>query len=256
VKPSLNETVTVLESKGAVGYDARNLYLAIQVRDESPMLNSAQDPKTLFKGGDAAELTIGLDPDADPRRQDAVAGDLRLLFAMVPDNPVVTLYKPVAPQAPAAERTTFQSPVGRIHFDCVREVPGAKVAVKTQRYKQLQDGITMEGMYWTLEAAVPWAELGVAPPVPDTVIRGDFGYLQSDDGGTRTVGRQYWSGKSQTVISDTPSEARLHPALWGEFAVSRPTVGMRFTTPVGLPGTGIMAGDGDDGGDVLEELGE
>lgn len=242
VKPSLSETITYLDSKGAIGYDARNLYLAMQVRDESPLRNSAQDPKTLFKGGDAADLALGLDPGADPKRQDAVAGDLRLLFALVKGQPVVTLYRPVDPQAPAETRTTFESPVGRIHLDRVQEIRNAKVAVKTTRYKQLKDRITMDGLYWTLEAAIPWAALGVAPPAPDTVLRGDFGYLQSDDQGTRTVSREYWSGKSQTVVADTPSEARLQPALWGQFVVTRPDQDLRFAKPVSMDAPGLLEG--------------
>lgn len=252
VKHELYQTVTLLESRGAVGYDADNLYLAMQVHDESRMLNSAQDPKTLFKGGDAADLTIWFDPGADPARQDAVAGDLRLLFAIVKGKPVVTLYKPVDPRAAADARTTFESPVGRLHFDRVQEIHNAKVAVKTDRQTQSRDGIVMDGTYWTLEASVPWAALGVAPPEPGAVIRGDFGYLQSDGNGTHTVSRRYWSGAGQTSVSDTPSEARLCPAVWGEFVVTKPEKGLRFTAPVGLPGAGVA----DDGVDILEELGE
>ena len=40
--------------------------------------------------------------------------------------------------------------------------------------------------------------------------------LRSDQNGVVTAERLYWSGKSQTVISDLPSEARLVPALWGD----------------------------------------
>ena len=60
------------------------------------------------------------------------------------------------------------------------------------------------------------------PPQVGTRLPGDVGILQSDQNGVRTAGRLYRSDKSQTVISDLPSEARLTPALWGEFYVTEP----------------------------------
>ncbi len=55
-----------------------------------------------------------------------------------------------------------------------------------------------------------------------------MGILQSDQNGVLTVNRQYWSGKSQTCVSDLPTEARLTPALWGEFYVTEPAGGQKF----------------------------
>ncbi len=257
VRPGLNETITYLDGKAALGYDAKNLYLAMQVKDESPMKNIAQDPKTLFKGGDAADLTLGFNLEADPKRKGPTSGDLRLLFALVKRKPVVVLYKPVDPAAPAALHSRFISPVGQTQMDRVQVLTTARMAVKTDRYKQEKDGVMMEGVFWTLEASVPWKALGVAPPKPGTTIRGDFGYLQSDEHGTRTAGRKYWSGKSQTVICDTPSEARLSPFLWGQFVVTKPKKTLRFIRPVGIDTPGLLEPDGDDDDvDVLEMLGE
>jgi hypothetical protein len=255
VQPGLNETITYLDAKAAVAYDAENLYLAMFVRDESPMKNNAQDPKTLFKGGDAAELTIGLDTEADPGRKGAVGGDLRLLFSMVKDKPVVVLYKPIDPEAPRSANSSFVSPVGRTDMDRVQVIADAELAVKSSSHDYLKDDITMEGIYWTLEAAVSWDALSVSPPVAGTTIRGDFGYLKSDEHGTRTVGREYWSGKGQTVISDTPSEARLHPGIWGEFVVTRRDETLRFTKPVGMASLDIL-GESRDEDDFLLELEE
>ncbi|MFM8705327.1 MAG: hypothetical protein ACKOHG_15955, partial [Planctomycetia bacterium] len=45
------------------------------------------------------------------------------------------------------------------------------------------------------------------------------GVLRSDQNGVVTAERLYWSGKSQTVISDLPSEARLVPTLWGDLTI-------------------------------------
>ena len=123
------------------------------------------------------------------------------------------LYKPLDPTAPADLHREFSSPIGRVRFDRVEVIPTAKVAFQTKDYK--------EGTNWVMEAAVPWAALGVEPPKIGATLRGDFGYLESDDNGTQTVARKYWSAKAQTVISDLPSEARLHPSLWGSFEVVR-----------------------------------
>ncbi|MBS3762933.1 MAG: hypothetical protein KGZ25_06480, partial [Planctomycetes bacterium] len=131
-------------------------------------------------------------------------------------------------------------------------------AIKTDRYDQLRDGITIEGTYWTLEAAIPWAEIGADPPEPGSTIRGDFGYLQSDEHGTHTTGRVYWSGKTQKVVSDTPSEARLRPALWGQFVVTKSDARLHFIEPVGTTPPSVLEEE-DDGGfgdDILQELGE
>ena len=68
-----------------------------------------------------------------------------------------------------------------------------------------------------VEAAIPWKTIGMNPPAADTKIRGDIGALQSDDHGQRTLRRYYWSGKSQTIVSDTAYESRIFPALWGQF---------------------------------------
>ena len=58
--------------------------------------------------------------------------------------------------------------------------------------------------------------MGVAAPTVDSHLRGDVGILLADQNGLRTVDRWYWSGKSQTTVSDEPTEARLTPGLWGE----------------------------------------
>ena len=54
-----------------------------------------------------------------------------------------------------------------------------------------------------------------------------------DPGGVKTVGRLYWSAKSQTVISDTPSEARIAPALWGDLYFTEPDKAMHFGPDTG-----------------------
>ena len=44
-----------------------------------------------------------------------------------------------------------------------------------------------------------------------------MGVLISDPNGLSTITRHFWANRSNVVMSDLPSEARILPALWGEF---------------------------------------
>ena len=252
VKLGLHDTEVFIDGQGALAYDENNLYVAFRVRDESPLKNVSPNLSLLFKGGDAAEVDLGLDPGADAKRTSPRAGDMRLLFAVVKGRPVAMLYKPVDPDAPADKHATFTSPVGQNTMDRVEQIMDAKVAAQPQPYK--------DGMFWVLEASVPWKSLGVPPPTIGTKIRADLGYLQSDENGVLTVGRKYWSGKSQTVVCDIPSESRLAPALWGEMEFVKSDKTLRFVSSAassledGTSGN-LMKPKGEDV-DVNELLGE
>ncbi len=207
--------VRTIHAKGALAYSEKYLHVAARALDPSPMQNTARDPVRVFQGGDAVDVTLGLDPAADPARRGPVAGDLRLVFSIVRGEPTAVLYRPVAPDVPKAEAVRFESPVGMTALDQVKILREARVAVQT--------GTDSEGRrFWSLTAAVPWSALDAEPPAEGVVLRGDIGILRSDPNGVLTAGRLYWSGKGQTVVCDVPSEARLAPALWGElhFAAS------------------------------------
>lgn len=197
-----------LHAQAALVYNDQNLFVAAKVLDESPLKNGAQDPFRLFQGGDAFDLTIGLDPKADPRRKAATVGDLRILFSVLKGKPVAVLYKPVAPDAPPSERARFESPVGTTIVDQVKVLPDVKIGVLSDR-----DG---DHTVWTMTAMVPWSSIGAKVPEGGSVLRGDVGVLVGDPNGVVTSTRWYWSGKTQTVVCDVPSETRLVPALWGE----------------------------------------
>jgi hypothetical protein len=197
-----------IHAQAALAYNDRHLFVAAKVLDASPLQNAAQDPYRLFQGGDALDVTLGLDPQADPARRAPVAGDLRILFSVVKGKPVAVLYKPVAPDAPVGERARFESPVGSTIIEQVKVLDTAQIGTRLDREQ--------ESPVWTLTARVPWSELGVNPPEDGPVLRGDVGVLLSDPNGVETVTRWYWSGKSQTVVCDVPSETRLIPALWGQ----------------------------------------
>ncbi len=193
-------------AQAVLGYDGENLYLACRVKDDSPMRNAAGDPALLFKSGDAVDLMLAANPQADPQRTRPAAGDLRLLFSVVGDQPVAVVYKPVSPRE--KQPRNFTSPTGGEQFDYVAPITEAQVKFQT----------SPQG--YTLEAAVPLAALGLIPQA-GMVLRGDVGVLFSDAGGSRTAVRAYWANRSAevSIVNDLPTEARLQPQHWGLIAV-------------------------------------
>ena len=214
----------VIHSQGALAYDDRNLYVAVTTRDETPMLNSAQDLPLLFKHGDAVDILLGLDPKADPARRFPAPGDLRLLIARVDGKPVAMVYRYKVDNAPPDKRAHFTSPVGEVYIDVVEEVKGVELAVNSELDEKGKPRII-------IEAAIPWASMGVRSPYIGQRLRGDIGLLQSDQHGMRTMSRLYWAGKTATVVADIPSEARIVPSTWGEFITMEPEGGMHFGPP-------------------------
>lgn len=210
VREILNHQGNISEQTDArLAFDETFLYLAMTSIDSSPMLNSAKDPKLLFQSGDAFDLHLGFDRDADPGRTTPVSGDIRLLIAEVAEKPVVMLYRyKVKGKRLGGEPVTFTSPVARIEIEEVFEIKDAQV-------KFVRSGAG--GMKsWQLEAAIPWSSLGAKAPEESVTLLGDIGVLDSDPDGIRTVGRVYWSNRSHVVMGDLPAEASINPSLWGQ----------------------------------------
>jgi len=197
--------------KTRLAYDQNNLYVAATVNGDKRLRNSAKDPSVLFQKGDAFDLQLGLDPTTDATRVDLVPGDVRLLFSIVDDKPVAILYHYRLPKRPA-QPTEFKSPVGELVIDEIRPLANAKVQI-------LQ---TASG--WSLEAAIPWTEMGGRPTGEGFVIRGDLGFLAADPQGISTISRHYWANKSNVMLSDLPSEARVHVPQWGELRFQKPSL--------------------------------
>jgi hypothetical protein len=217
-----NDQGTVIKfSRAAVAFDDDKLYLAGTASDTSPLLNSAPDLARLFQYGDALEVSLGADPKADPARTTPVAGDVRLLLARVKGANVAVAYHFTMPGAPDAGKTTFTSPVGKETIDRIDVLKDAEINVAADP----------EGRAWTLEAAIPWKALGLARPQFGAAWRGDVGVLESDPDGTATVRRLYWANTGQVILGDLPSEARVTPALWGEFRVIEAGDTLRFGGP-------------------------
>lgn len=207
-------------AKGAMAYDDKNLYVAAWTLDGNGMGNEGGDLKMLFKSGDALDILLGTNPKADPKRRNAGEGDLRILISMVKGQPKAMLYRFRVAGSSGEKRVVFKSPVGETTVDDVEEITGADIKIKPANHK--------DGGGWDVEAAIPWAELGVPAPKVGERLRGDMGILQSDQNRVKTVGRLYWAGKSQTVISDIPSEARVSPSVWGDLYTVEPETAQKF----------------------------
>ncbi|MCX5661266.1 MAG: hypothetical protein NTW19_16390 [Planctomycetota bacterium] len=194
-----------------LAYDIENLYIAGYATSRTSLVNRGGEPRDIFLAGDALDIHLGLDPKADPRRTEPVAGDLRIVLAKAGGKPRAVLFRPVAgPAKLGGKSVTYTSPVGQTTIEEVLELADAKVAVVYD-----QD-------HWRIEAAIPWKSIGAKAPGDKVRLRGDLGVLVADPTGQMTIGRYYWANKRNVVLSDQPSEARLHPDQWGEFNFAAP----------------------------------
>ena len=189
-----------------IGFNDSHLFLAYQVKELGPMKNTGRQWDRLFKSGGCVDLQIGTDPDAPLDRQSPVAGDVRVLMSWLQGKPTTVLYRPVAPQADAADHWEVVSPVGRASFDEVRPARGAQLATS---------GGANE---YTVEAAIPLAELAWKP-ADGQRLRMDWGLLTTGPDGNEVLRRIYWSNKAAATVADAPSEAVLQPQLWGYLLV-------------------------------------
>lgn len=182
---------------GAVAVSNDTLYAAWKTGDDKLLSNSGTTTNNLFKGGGALDLMIGTDGGSDHARREPVAGDLRLLITRGKGQPRATLYRAVVPGTADAKKVLFDSPVGRVLFDEVRDV--------SAQIKLAQQG----GNY---EISVPLQLLGMKPEQGSEIL-GDIGVLRGD--GSQTIQRLYWNNLNTAIVSDIPAEARLQPINWG-----------------------------------------
>jgi hypothetical protein len=187
--------------KAALRVAGERLYAAYHTGDKDLLRNSGETPNALFKTGGALDLMIGTNPDADPKRQHAAAGDIRLLITRVNGKPRALLYRAVVPGT--KEPVPFRSPSRGISIDRVEDVSD-----------QIELAGDDQGDY---EFSIPLATLGWRPQAGQR-LRGDIGLLRGN--GFQTLQRVYWSNKATGITADVPSEAELTPQLWGEWQVT------------------------------------
>jgi len=185
-----------------MSYDDHRLYLGYQVKNLGPFKNSGEQWDRLFKTGAAVDIQIGVDPTADGTRAAPVAGDIRLLLTQMKDKPAAVLYRAVVPGTPDEKAWRVVSPVNEARFDEVVQIDDVSMAVKSEDQK------------YTVEISVPLSALKLAPQ-PGVRTKMDWGILVTGPNGTEVMRRVYWSNKATGIVSDAPSEARLHPNLWG-----------------------------------------
>ena len=187
-----------------LAHDDTNLYVAWDVRDSTPWVNGAKDISQIYSTGDTVDLQLGADPNADPNRGKAVAGDIRLAIGNVGGKPTAVLYKFVSD---VKKPRTFSSGVVKAYqVDYVDEMPEAKVNVKVDKD------------HYTVEAAIPLSSLGIHL-VPNLIVRGDVGVTHGDPSGTRTKLRTYWSNQQTGLVDDMVFELQLTPQNWGQFTL-------------------------------------
>ncbi len=190
------------ETRGATviaRHDGTHLYLAYQVDDTTPMVNTGKNVNLLFKTGDCVDMWLGTDPSADPQRSGPVKGDIRLLFSVMDGNPIAVIYEAVVPGT--TNPIPFSSPARTVHIDRVRVLNEATVVVTR--------GLTG----YVVEASVPLSAIGLAAQT--AVLRGDFGVIYSDATGTKNELRSYWSNKVTGIVMDIPDESLFAPTRWG-----------------------------------------
>ncbi len=190
------------EIRVKAAFDKTTLFLEYQVTDLSPWVNEGKDWTRLFKTGDAVDIQLGLDASAKPDRDNAVPGDIRLLFAPSADKNVAVLYRYRVKDAAGTNPVEFASPWRSEKVDDVRLLASAKLEL--QRFD----------WGYRLRAAVPLKEIGLNDPAGKT-LRGDFGIIYGDRQGTVNLSRVYWSNKATGLVNDVPGETMLSPKLWG-----------------------------------------
>lgn len=147
-----------LSGKIFVKWDNSNLYIAADINDDMPLKNSKT--KNNIWNGDAIELTIGLNPSADPGRDSFVKGDKQIGLGTGDGSKV----KPSV-----WDWTSARAP------------EGSRIAVKKR-----------PGGY-TLEARIPWASIGSLAPAAGMRLGFDCAIDDSDDGKSRTK-QIVWNG--------------------------------------------------------------
>ena len=222
-------------------YDEQHLFLGWTVKDRGALENGGDDFRRYFKTGAAVDLQLGTRAAADPDRKSPVAGDIRILVTRVKGKPVAVLYRPVAPDAPKADRWETSTPAGgTTAFDQVKILDTARLAVRSD-----------ENSY-VVEAAIPLAGIGLAL-APDQLLKMDWGVLTTDDGFI-TRSRAYWANPMATGVSDEPTEARLQPNLWGHMRFVESADAKGMLRPRSLDDMLKPAGTGTAIDELMEDL--
>jgi len=186
-------------------WDDHALYAAWQVADDTPWINGADAPEFLYARGDTVDLQLGMDPKADPKRDKAGVGDLRLSIGPFQGKTTAVLYRRAVAAGEEKKPKSFSSGV---YKDYVME----SVTFPTDVSVHVQVANDRRG--YTVEATIPWSVLGPRP-APGSTVRGDMGVTHGNKAGNDTVLRSYWANLNTGLISDEVEELMMAPQNWG-----------------------------------------
>jgi hypothetical protein len=189
-------------ARSSVACDEKTLYLAWDVKDNTPWMNSATDPTQMYIGGDTVDFQLATDPKADKNRGEGVLGDLRLSIGNFKGAPTAVIYRKVSAEK---RRKLFSSGIVREYWmDYADVIADAQIKV------------TLRGKAgYVVEAAIPLAALGFTPAA-GLNLRGDLGVTHGDPAGTRTRLRSFWANQHTGIVDDAVFELQMEPKNWGE----------------------------------------
>ncbi len=188
-------------ARSAAAWDDSNLYLAWDVKDNTPWQNGATDAAQMYIGGDTVDFQLATDPNADKNRSEAAQGDLRLSIGNLGGKDIAVLYRKTARRK---NPKIFSSGVVKAYaMDFVDVLADAKVTV------------TKRGDGYVVEAVIPFAALDFKA-MDGLNLRGDFGVTHGDPAGGRTRLRTYWNNQHTGIVDDAVFELMLEPKNWGE----------------------------------------
>ena len=190
--------------ESAVSYDDKNLYIGWQVSDSTPWINGASDPVQMYAAGDTVDFQIGTDPKADPKRNEAVLGDLRLSIGNFQGKSVAVIYRHAAKEKKPRK---FFSGVIREGYEMqsVKVLKDAKIEVK----------VDAKNNRYTVQAAIGLTSLALSIK-PGLKLTGDIGATHGDLTGKDTVLRSYWNNQKTGLVADEVFELKMEPANWGQ----------------------------------------
>jgi DNA-binding beta-propeller fold protein YncE len=185
----------------ASAYDDTTLYVAWDVKDNTPWTNGAEEADQMYLCGDTVDLQLATDSKADRKREEAGAGDLRLSIGNLKGKATAVLYR----------RVSAEKKPRSYHSGVVKDYPMDYVDAVEARIL-----VTVKERAGTLvEAAIPLAALGLKPAAGQT-LTGDFGVTLGDPAGKRTRLRVYWNNQSTGIVDDAVFELKMEPKNWGE----------------------------------------
>jgi len=192
--------------RAALAYDDTYLAMHYVVDSPSPLINAAGEPDLIFHNGNCIDIELQTDPAADPKREKAGTGDVRLFITRQGERPVC-MGSFRSTKGFTGQPKVLRSPTGTEEFHAIRPMPVER------DYAPHQGG-------FTATIKLPLKDLGLSLK-PGQKLQLDLGYRFGDQAGQRAGQRIYWSNHSALsgIIYDVPSEIRMEPANWGTATV-------------------------------------